>query len=342
MSISATNLLPASILPGLLEIALRSRLNIQALFDQAGIDADCVGRADRYITLEQLDTLLSTAFAEADVPAFGLLVGRENHYRNMDLLGNLMATADNLGQALALLLRYKDLLVPYLQFELEADGHGVTLASTSDMSLNFTRTPTHDDVVVATMVSIGRSLVGGDMGLREVHLRHSAPDDRAPYEAFFQVPLYFEQTRNAVVLAPGTLDKPLPTAYPKYHERLRRLADQQLAQLGRARGVAGQVVALVEERLGGGATSIEEVAGALNLTPRTLQRRLRQEGVRFAGLRDQVRHQHACRALQARQCDIEQLALALGFSDTANFYHAFKRWEGCAPGEYRRQALANS
>ena len=334
--------LPASILPGLLEIALRSRVNIQSLFDHAGIDAEAVGRTDRFITLAQLDTLLSHAFSEADDPFFGLLVGRENHYRNMDLLGNLMATADNLGEALRLLLVYKDLLVPYLSFELDVDGDAVTLASTSDHSLGFTRTRTHDDVVVATMVSIGRSLVGGDLALREVCLCHPAPENTAPYEAFFQVPVRYAQARNAVRMDSVILSAPLPTAYPKYHERLLRLADQQLGRLRRACGVSGQVTALIEQRLGQRDSGIDDVAGALNMTARTLQRRLRQEGVRFAALRDQVRHQHACETLQAEECDIEQLALALGFSDTANFYHAFRRWEGCAPGEFRRQARALS
>ena len=332
--------LPASILPGLLEIALRSRVNIQSLFEHAGIDAETVGRADRFITLAQLDTLLSHAFSEAEDPFFGLLVGRENHYRNMDLLGNLMATADNLGEALRLLLAYKDLLVPYLSFELDVDGEVVTLASTSDHSLGFTRTRTHNEVVVATMVSIGRSLVGGDLALREVHLCHAAPEDTGPYQAFFEVPIRYAQPKNAVQMDMAVLSAPLPTAYPKYHERLLRMADQQLGRLRRACGVSGQVTALIEQRLGQNDSGIDDIAGALNMTARTLQRRLRQEGVRFAALRDQVRHQHACRVLQSEGCDIEQLALSLGFSDTANFYHAFRRWEGCAPGEFRRQARA--
>ncbi len=72
------------------------------------------------------------------------------------------------------------------------------------------------------------------------------------------------------------------------------------------------------------------------MTARTLQRRLSDEGVQFARLRDQVRMEYACRRLRSGDCDMPELARWLGFSDTANFYHAFRRWTGLAPGAYRR------
>jgi AraC-like DNA-binding protein len=336
----STGLLPASILPGLLEIALKSRLNVQALFDHAGIDPDAVGRADRYITYEQLDTLLSTAFAQAEDPFFGISVGRDNHYNTLDVLGNLMATSNTLGDALQHLLRYKDLLVPYLHFELRAEGEDAVLSCRATEDLAFTRLRVHNEVVLATIVSIGRSLLGGDMGLRAVRMQHPPAADPSVYEDFFGVPLAFACPRNEVVMDPARFSDPLPTAYPRYHERLRRLADERLASLGRAHGVAGRVTALLEERMGREPIDIEAIAGVLNMTARTLQRRLRREQASFASLRDRVRHETARGHLTAEHCDMEQLARALGFSDTANFYHAFRRWEGCAPGAYRRRTRA--
>lgn len=333
----STGLLPASVLPGLLEIALKSRLNVQALFDRAGIDPDAVGRTDRYITYEQLDTLLTTAFEQAEDPFFGIHVGQDNHYSTLNLLGNLMATSDTLGMALQMLLRYKDLLVPYLHFELREEGELVALSITPDAPLNFTRMRTHNEIILATAVSIGRSLLGGDMGLRRVRMRHGAPAELGVYQAFFGVPLEFAGPRNEVVMRAEKLSEPLPTAYPRYQERLRDIAEAQLQRLSRARGVAGQVLLSLEERLGKTPSRIEDVAAAMNLTARTLQRRLRAEGVSFASLRDQVRHQRAREALLGDRCDMHELALSLGFSDTANFYHAFRRWEGCAPGAWRKQ-----
>ena len=332
-------LLPASILPGLLEIALKGRLNIQALFEQAGIDADAVGSAEHFIRLEQLDALLVSAFRQANEPWFGLQVGRDSHYGNMDLLGNLMATSDTLGEAIQCLLRYKNLLVPYLTFELQQSGDQCLLAVSSDESLNFTRTRTHNDLVVATMVAIGRSLVGGDLMLRAVRFRHPAPDDLSRYQEFFAAPLTFSHSRNELEMDATVLRVPLATAYPKYHQRLCKVAQQQLASLSRASGLTAQVLALLEQRLGQPEASIEAIAATLNMTPRTLQRHLAAEKVRFVDLRDQVRHGRACALLRDNDLPFAAIAEQLGFADVANFYHAFRRWEGCAPGEYRKSLV---
>lgn len=335
-----TTLLPASILPGLLEVSLRSQLDIQALFERIGIDAEIVGRSDCYISLQQLDELLFTAFTESEDPLFGLHVGADNHYGNLDLLGTLMATAATLEQGLGMLFRYKDLIVPYLEFGMELAGKSVRLSVVSrEPTLRFTATREHNDLVVATMVAIGRSLMAGQFPLDEVHFQHATPvvAQRQGYHAFFQCPLHFAAPRNAIQFSAMLLAEPLPRAYPKYHERLRRSADQRLTGLSRAGGITGQVLTQLRTQLNGGDLHIEAVAAALAMTPRTLQRRLLEEGARFVQLRDQVRLDFARQALAAPECNLPELAQQLGFADTANFYHAFKRWQGCAPGQYRRQ-----
>ncbi|MCK0152231.1 AraC family transcriptional regulator [Alcanivorax sp. S6407] len=335
-----TTLLPASILPGLLEVSLRSQQDIPALFERLGIDVDIVGRSDRFISLAQLDELLFSAFMESDDPLFGLRIGADNHYGNLDLLGNLMATAETLEAGLAMLFRYKDLLVPYLHFQLTLDNGLATLAVESDgKALRFTGTRVHNDLVVATMVAIGRSMLASAMPLEEVLLAHARPDedDLASYQRFFQCPVRFSAPANAVVFPQSLLETPLPRAFPKYHERLKRSADQVMSGLSRAEGVAGKVLLRMQSQLGQGEITIDVVAASLAMSPRTLQRRLKEEGTRFATLRDQVKHRHACEMLAGSDCDMGVLAQRLGFSDTANFYHAFKRWQGCAPGEYRRR-----
>ena len=329
-------LLPASILPGLLEIALKSRLNVQALFADADIDPDAVGRHDRFIPLAQLDLLLNRAFTLAEDPFFGLRVGMENHYASLDVLGNLLATADTLGDALRLLPRYKDLIVPYVNFSLQAGDDTVTLVCESDPEMSFTRQRPHHEVVVATVVAIGRSLVGGELGLKSVTFAHQAPADLRLYQQFFAVPMHFGAGHDEVEIDAARLAEPLPTAFPRYHQRLLKLADEQLRRINQAQGVVGQVLDLLQHRIGTADFSVEAVAEQLNTTPRTLQRRLRQEGCTFMALRDQVREQRACELLAGNK-EMHEIAEALGFSDTANFYHAFKRWQQCSPGEYRRR-----
>ena len=173
-----------------------------------------------------------------------------------------------------------------------------------------------------------------------MRFRHPQPQQLVPYQEFFAAPLSFDHWRNELEMDPVVLQAPLATAYPKYHQRLQRLADQQLASISRASGLAGRVLSLLQQRLGQPEAGIESIAQALHMTARTLQRHLADEKVRFVDLRDRVRHQRACELLRQEDVSFAAIAEQLGFADVANFYHAFRRWEGCAPGEYRKRSEA--
>lgn len=326
----------ARILPELLEIALKNRINVPAVFEAAKVGADSIDRADRFLNLEQLDALLSATFAMANNPYFGLVVGRENNHAKLDLLGNLLATSNTFGEALEVLLGYKNLLVPYLEFSLLRSPALTRVNVMSNIPLKFAQSRSHAELVVSSLVAICRSLMSGNLPLSRVGFTHAEPVDLALYHEIFLSPIEFNCEANFFEVASSILDTPLASAYPKYHEHLRLVADDTLQQLARVQGVAGQVSQILIQRLGVEKTTVEAIASSMSMTARTLQRRLAHEETTFAHLRDKVRHERACAMLGNQRCGMGTIAEQLGFSGTANFYHAFKRWEGCAPGEYRR------
>ena len=78
--------------------------------------------------------------------------------------------------------------------------------------------------------------------------------------------------------------------------------------------------------------SIDAVARAMHMSPRTLQRRLDEEGARFSELLDSVRETLARRWLTEETRTLSEIGYALGFADLATFSRAFKRWTGKPPG----------
>ncbi len=331
-------LLPADTVPGLLEIVLRGYPDREALLRLAGLDTDPVAGVDGYLTSAQLDTLLGTALVQAGDPLIGLRVGRGNHYRDLGPLGALMAASETLEQALLVLLRYRELMLPYLALVLHREEHQCTLTVGGGEALAVARTRAHNDLLVAALVALGRSLLGGRMLIQRVTFRHPCPpaEQLAEYRSFFGCGLDFGQPANALVFSPALLGQNLPSVDAARKRDLERAADVHLQALRRAGGVTGQVVEQLHAGLGQGPLTVQVVADRLEMTARTLQRRLHDEGVQFARLRDQVRMEYACRRLRHGHCDMPDLARRLGFSDIANFYHAFRRWTGCAPGAYRK------
>jgi AraC-like DNA-binding protein len=82
-------------------------------------------------------------------------------------------------------------------------------------------------------------------------------------------------------------------------------------------------------------TSLEAVAEELSMQPRTLNRRLQAEGKSFRELINEARFEVARQLLAGTRMDITDIALALGYADPSTFTHAFHRWSGVAPSEWR-------
>jgi AraC-like DNA-binding protein len=93
---------------------------------------------------------------------------------------------------------------------------------------------------------------------------------------------------------------------------------------------------LVVDAASPGAPSLRETARRLAMTPRTLQRRLRAQGISHRELVERLRKQRAIELLTNTALRIEAVAAAIGFSDAAAFHRAFRRWTGVAPGRFRR------
>lgn len=332
-------LVSAAVLPRMFEIALHGHLDIQALFDGAGIDADAVGRPDHYVTMEQVDRLLSHAYQQVDDPLFGLRVGSTHGYTVLDLTGRLMASSATLERAFVMLLRYKDLFAPHIVFDLQPNGPNCILIMRPDPSLRFTALRLHGDLIVASALSILGSLLGRSLPLERAFFPFPPPQHYplSEYQSVFQCELEFDADYCGLEFDRIWLTMPLPGAYPEYRLRLEQKAAQALRSLSRATSLSSRVLARLVAQLGQEPLNAESIAAGLNLSVRTMQRRLREENTSFVELRDQVRMEYACRRLEEGHCDKSTLAAYLGFSDTANFYHAFKRWKGCSPETYRQR-----
>jgi len=85
--------------------------------------------------------------------------------------------------------------------------------------------------------------------------------------------------------------------------------------------------------------TLESIARRAGVSSKTIDRHLHKEGLRFREAADKVRYERACDLLCAPGASVTEVALQLGFSDTANFSRSFRNVAGVAPGEYQRQAL---
>lgn len=109
-----------------------------------------------------------------------------------------------------------------------------------------------------------------------------------------------------------------------------------MAKIPVCEGVSARVMDALQQRIGQAELSIDKIAEDINLSKRTLQRRLQQQQANFAQLRDSLRFHYAIKYLIDEHMSVDMVSKALDFSDRTSFTNAFKRWTGLSPSVFRK------
>lgn len=302
-----------------------------ALLAGSGISMADLSRADTRITTNQEMQVCANAVAlKRDI---GLELGRNMHVSSYGMLGYALLTSATLGDALRLALRYPALLGTLFELTLGDDGEHIWL-SASDYRENPALAVFNAEFCMVSLRVICNDLLGHALPLRATRFEHSAPDYQARYEALFECPVRFDSIDNAFAFDRRWLAQPLPLADSITHhamtERCRRQNTEftgRQAWLGRIRhSLAAQLDA---------PPGLEGLAEQMNCSARTLRRRLKDLGCSYQELLDELRFERAKQMLGEDQLPIYRIAEMLGFSETASFRHAFVRWSGVAPSQFR-------
>lgn len=229
------------------------------------------------------------------------------------------------------LLTYLPLISTALSPQFQQSSDGLTVGLTGH-----TGDPDLDCLVVAFGGSALLRLLdmlAGDVPSVTLHLGWPPPASRPVLEGVLARRLFFDSPASFLHLPADTLDEVCrfadPVAYRLAIADLQRTLDHH----GGAMPFSRRVRRLLEE--GRGQSSSQWVAGRLSVSPSTLKRRLCDEGTTFRDLRRSFLREHAMLRLLDRSVSVSEIAADLGYSDLTNFSHAFKRWTGQSPSEFR-------
>jgi AraC-like DNA-binding protein len=189
------------------------------------------------------------------------------------------------------------------------------------------------DLCTAIICGMMRSFCGSDWNPTRVELTRRPPKNTQPYKDYFRAPVIFDSSRSSVVFANKWLDFPLVTADANYHEQF--AADALALHQSIPNSVSLKVRITLHSRLTHAAFSATTVADLLGLHERTLHRRLQNEGTSFRELLEETRRISSCNYLKGTTLPISSIAIALGYGSTGAFDHAFKRWYGKSPKQWR-------
>lgn len=285
--------------------------------------------------LEQFLAVLESAAQEAGNTYLGLQAGRLGALNSLGALGFLFLSAPSLRTAFTGFSANLATIQDGVRNRFSA-GEGLATYEylITDQTLQSRRQDA--EFSIAIMHNMCRNYVGGEFELVEVRFEHSCEGDERVYREFFRCPVFFDQETNSFSFEERFLDCTSPVIdaelYPIVEEHVRRRA----AEAGRRGTSLGALVRALEASPLDSAPQLEDMAAAMGVSAATLSRRLRAQGLRWRDLVNERRMQAAARLLRQSRRDVAEIALSVGFAESASFIRRFGRHFGMTPQAYRR------
>lgn len=274
----------------------------------------------------------------SDLEGIALRTGRRYRVVTYGAFGLGMLTARDLRQALRIGITYQRLSYSLMTFSIELVGDETVRILMDDARLPPELRDFLAERDLAAVVSLCDDLWGAPFPFDAAEVARAAPDHAHVFEQVLGVPVTFGGSRHALTFPARLLDRPLPQGTPAMEELYER---QCRALLERVAGDDDLVERVLQRLVRSTRTempSLEQLAGELAMSPRTLRRRLAAAGTSFGALVTRVRRQLATELLLETSLTVEQIALELGYAETSSFSRAFTRWTGQPPSRYRSRA----
>lgn len=289
--------------------------------------------------MERLWLLAEKLTGDCDV---GLHSAESYNPGALSIVGYVILSCRTAGEALDRMTRYAPLLNEGLRIELVTQK-GQTLcrfiaAPGLDSFLHRTPRQVMETLAAGTVVTLKR-LATGPIEPVAVRFRHDAPASITEHRRLFGTSVRFGQSDDAVVYDTAALDTPLISADPTLLEVFEGDARRRLALLASRDGISGRVLTFLAARLKGAVPPLCDVAAALAMSERSIQRSLSDEDTSYRQLVDEVRKDLAIEYLSRPGASATDVAFLLGFSEPSAFTRAFRRWTGSAPTTFRAAAI---
>lgn len=274
------------------------------------------------------DTITARAITLIDDPTLGLQVGDFLHPFHLGAVGGAWLASSSLRNAMMLIARFVhnhntqlDLRIEELPDRIRAVYEYQTPRAFPDI---------FGDSWPASLYSLCNKNLGRKLVPLEVTLSRSKPEDPGPWYDYFGVEVRFAQPLNGLSISLDDADKPLTGGNPELVAIHEEIMQKQLLKINRDNIIYRARLSIME-RLPSGRVTSDLLASDLNMSRRTLHRKLHENDENFRNLLLSVRKDLAQLYIRSNTHSITDITFMLGYADTSAFSRAFKAWFGSSP-----------
>jgi len=324
---------------GMLSGLSARHIDVKGMLEANGIAGDRLAEPGGRVSVESYAALYNTVVRQLDDEGFALF-SVPLRLGCFEFLCRSVVDSRTLGEALERCARFFRLVLPDLRISVSrrrtsAEIHIVEsqhLCSEADDP----RRIFAFEWLLRLLHGLACWLVGRGLSLDAVQFPYSRPAHAADYALIYTARSTFGGTSLVATLNANLLDLPVR----RDAEALSGFLDGSPGKIAmlyrRDREMVRQVRDALANNLAN-SCSLDAVARRLNLSPRTLHRRLQEEGSSYRAIKDALRRDLALSRLEKTSEPIAQIAADLGFSEPSTFFRAFQGWTGIAPTTYRRR-----
>ncbi len=289
---------------------------------------------DAFIAYASYLSILDRSAALSRCADFGLRLGSRQTLASLGPVGRVMQHAATLGEALTDFVTFQignstgGAVYLHRSGDDFAFGYGIYDPQTQASRAMY-------DLVVAVGFTLIRDLTAGRILPLEVLMIGREPAEPAPYRSLTHRPIRFDQSETCLILSRAQLEFPLERADLAAREALLGALSERLLQA--PWGAVSRVRHALRSLMLRGVHSMPGVAAHLQIHPRSLRRELAGEGTTFEAIKDDIRYAVARQLLSMTQLAAADVGMSLGYSTPSAFVHAFRRWSGVSPIQWRRQ-----
>jgi AraC-like DNA-binding protein len=269
-------------------------------------------------------------------PFFAFHAGLRFHVSSYGMYGFAILSSTNFRQTMRFAVKYHQLATPLTEISFkEQDGVGILLFTT----LPHPRVDARlfrflVEMQFGVCLSLNRDIMGPSFMARELHCTYRTPTGASNYSKMFGCPVLFDQPDNGFVFDSSWLDETPKLGNEITYKEIVGLCDSLIEEFELRIGLVGKVRQLLLVNLLR-PSSFDDVAKRLNMSTRTLRRKLRDENTSFRKVLDELRRDMAIKYLRDTDLTIEDVSHAMGFSEVTGFRHAFRRWTKATPHHFR-------
>lgn len=321
----------------LVDVLHESGVDAQAALARTGLHAADLHNAGLKTSVRQFLTVCRNGMAASGDPALPFRAGARMRVSSYGMYGYALLCCGTLREVKRMAMKFHRLATPTVSLAFaEEDGEAVWRFD--DVAGLDPDEPLYRFLVefqFGIHQTLARDMLGPAFRIGRLRVRYARPAHHALYRQHYGCDAEFDQPANELRYAASQLD--LPTAYrnPITVAMAAETCERLLLEAKAADGITRRVYNLLVERPGR-FDDMEALARQLHTSSRTLRRHLTQQGTSYKEILDDVRCRLAKEYLLHTRMSIDDIAGTLGFSDAANFRHAFRRWTQRSPSDFRR------